>query len=91
MKIFRSILFWLHLAAGLVAGIAIGIMCFTGTVLAFEREIVAWAERDVRRVTPPADGASRLPLPELVTRVRAARPGTIETAAQRAFVVDFNT
>jgi uncharacterized iron-regulated membrane protein len=74
MKTFRSILFWLHLAAGLVAGIAIGIMCFTGTVLAFEREIVAWAERDVRRVTPPADGAARLPLPELVARVRAARP-----------------
>ena len=74
MKTFRSILFWLHLAAGLVAGIAIGIMCFTGTVLAFEREIVAWAERDIRRITPPADAAARLPLPELVARVRAARP-----------------
>ena len=74
MKTFRSILFWLHLAAGLVAGIAIGIMCFTGTVLAFEREIVAWAERDIRHVTPAADAAARLPLPELVTRVRAARP-----------------
>lgn len=74
MKIFRSILFWLHLAAGLVAGIAIGIMCFTGTVLAFEREIIAWAERDLRRITPPADGAARLPLSELVARVRAARP-----------------
>jgi uncharacterized iron-regulated membrane protein len=73
MKTFRSVLFWLHLAAGLVAGIAIGIMCFTGTVLAFEREIVAWAERDVRRVTP-ADAAARLPLPELVARVREARP-----------------
>ncbi|HEY0863233.1 MAG TPA: PepSY-associated TM helix domain-containing protein [Lacunisphaera sp.] len=74
MKIFRSILFWLHLAAGLVAGIAIGIMCFTGTVLAFEREIIAWAERDLRRITLPADGAARLPLSELVARVRAARP-----------------
>jgi len=73
MKTFRSALFWLHLAAGLVAGIAIGIMCFTGTVLAFEREIVAWAERDVRRVTP-AEAAARLPLPELVARVREARP-----------------
>lgn len=74
MKTLRSVLFWLHLAAGLVAGIAIGIMCFTGTVLAFEREIVAWAERDIRRVTPATDAATRLPLPEIVARVRAARP-----------------
>lgn len=74
MKTFRSILFWLHLAAGLVAGIAIGIMCFTGTVLAFEREIVAWAERDIRRVPPPADAGVRLPLPDLIARVRTARP-----------------
>lgn len=74
MKTLRSVLFWLHLAAGLVAGIAIGIMCFTGTVLAFEREIVAWAERDIRRVTPAADAAARLPLEEIVARVRAARP-----------------
>ncbi len=74
MKIFRSIIFWLHLAAGLVAGVAIGIMCLTGTALAFEREIVAWAERDIRRITPPAEAAARLPLAELVARVRAARP-----------------
>lgn len=73
MKTFRSILFWTHLGAGLIAGVSIAIMCFTGTVLAFEHEIVAWAERDARRVTPPADGV-RLPLAELQRKVREAQP-----------------
>jgi uncharacterized iron-regulated membrane protein len=62
MKTFRTVLFWTHLVAGLIAGLVIGIMCFTGTVLAFEQEIVAWAERDARRVTAPAPDAARLPL-----------------------------
>ncbi len=54
MKLFRQILFWSHLAAGLTAGLFIGVMSFTGTTLAFEDELVTWAERDARQVTPPA-------------------------------------
>ena len=68
----RKIFFWLHLAAGLVAGLVIAVMCFTGAVLAFETEIVAWAERDVRRVEPPAAAAPRLPLDDLIARARDA-------------------
>lgn len=74
MKLFRSILFWLHLVAGLVAGLFIGIMCFTGAVLAFEDELVAWSEHDARQVAPPAVGATRLSLAELQRRLRAAEP-----------------
>jgi uncharacterized iron-regulated membrane protein len=73
MKLFRQILFWAHLAAGLVAGLFIGVMCFTGTVLAFEDEIVAWAERDARRVVATAD-AARLPLADLQRKLREAQP-----------------
>jgi uncharacterized iron-regulated membrane protein len=73
MKTFRTILFWMHLAAGLVAGLAIFIMCFTGTMLAFEHELVEWAERDARQVTVPA-AASRLPLADLQRRLREAQP-----------------
>ena len=36
MPLFRRILFWTHLAAGLIAGLFIGIMFFTGATLAFE-------------------------------------------------------
>jgi uncharacterized iron-regulated membrane protein len=71
---FRKIIFWMHLVAGLIAGLSIGVMCFTGTALAFEKQIVAWGERDVRRVTPPTDNAARLPVDELLQRVRAAQP-----------------
>lgn len=73
MKLFRQIFFWLHLVAGLLAGIVIAVMAFTGAALAFEKEIVAWAERDVARVTVPANG-ERLSLDELQQRVRTANP-----------------
>lgn len=80
---FRSVVFWLHLVAGLVAGAVVGIMCVTGVALAFEKEIVAWAERDARRVTVPAHDAVRLSLAELTERVRVARP----TARPQAITV----
>jgi uncharacterized iron-regulated membrane protein len=76
---FRKTLFWLHLAAGLIAGLAIAVMCFTGTVLAFEKELTAWAERDARRIAPPAPNAPRLSLAELQSRFAAARPGLVPT------------
>lgn len=73
MKLFRKIFFWAHLVAGLVAGLSIAVMCVTGATLAFEKQLVAWAERDARRVEVPA-GATRLPLDELARRVREANP-----------------
>ena len=36
--------------------LVIGVMSVTGVLLAFERQIVAFAERDVRTVQPPASG-----------------------------------
>jgi uncharacterized iron-regulated membrane protein len=65
---------WLHLVTGIVAGLVIGVMSVTGVLLAFERQIVVFAERDVRMVQPPVSGGSRLALDDLVTRARAAVP-----------------
>lgn len=73
MKLLRKIFFWAHLVAGLVAGLSIAVMCVTGAALAFEKQLVAWAERDARRVEAPA-GATRLTLDELTRRVREANP-----------------
>jgi uncharacterized iron-regulated membrane protein len=70
----RKILFWAHLTAGVIAGLAIGIMCFTGTVLAFEKELVAWSENDARRIASPAADAPRLSLEEMQRQLRAAKP-----------------
>ncbi len=71
---FRKIFFWMHLIAGLVAGISIAIMCATGVALAFEKQIVAWAERDARLVAPPTDGAAPLALDDLQRRFAEAHP-----------------
>ncbi len=72
---FRKILFWLHLIAGVVAGVVIFIMSATGVALAFEKEIIAWAERDVRRVTPPSPGVSPMNLEQLLAILREQGPG----------------
>eukprot|EP01034_Spumella_vulgaris_P011097 gene11097-14099_t len=71
---FRKFIFWLHLVAGLISGVSIGIMCFTGTVLAFEKQLVAWSERDARQITPPAPGTPRLTFAEMQAKLRAAQP-----------------
>ena len=70
---FRKVIFWIHLMAGLTAGIVVLVMSATGVVLAFEKEIIAWMERDARRVTPPANSKA-MPLDELLANVRKAQP-----------------
>ena len=88
---FRKIIFWIHLIVGISAGLVIGVMCFTGTTLAFEKQIVAWAEHDARQV-PLTAPAPRLPLDELQRKFREAAPGgwalaiTITTNARDAVI-----
>lgn len=70
----------MHLAAGLTAGVIIGILCLTGFALAFEKPLVAWAERDARRIPATSAGTARLPLSELSRRAQAENPGARLTA-----------
>jgi uncharacterized iron-regulated membrane protein len=70
----RQVIFWLHLATGVVAGLIIGVMSATGVLLAFENQMTAWAERAVRTIPPPALDATRLSLDALVAQARAAWP-----------------
>ncbi len=92
MKRFRQIIFWMHLIAGVIAGISIGIMCFTGAAIGFEKQLVDWAERDVRHVTVPAD-TTRLPLRTLLENAREVNPDarpsgiTISAAPEDAVVL----
>jgi len=51
----RRILFWTHFCLGVSAGIAIFIMSITGVLLAFERQILQYADRDLRTVGHPAE------------------------------------
>lgn len=44
MKLFRKILFWSHLGAGVLAGLAILMLAFTGVLLTYERQMIAASE-----------------------------------------------
>jgi uncharacterized iron-regulated membrane protein len=50
----RRILFWIHLSAGVVAGIVIFTMSLTGVILAYERQITRWADHEFRIKPSPA-------------------------------------
>ena len=69
----RTLIFWPHLIAGVVAGSVILVMSVTGVVLTYERQLVAWADRDFRS-TPPAESASRLTVESLLDAIQRERP-----------------
>lgn len=74
MKTFRKIIFWLHLCSGILAGIFIFIMCVTGALLAFEPDILEFAEREMRVVNVPAQNAERISAFEIIEKARQAKP-----------------
>ncbi|KAB1077381.1 PepSY-associated TM helix domain-containing protein [Methylobacterium soli] len=74
----RTILFRLHWALGLTAGLVLALMGVTGALMSYEEAITAFADRD-RAIVAVGD---RPPLgPEaLVARIEAQRPGLTVTA-----------
>lgn len=82
MKSFRKVIFWCHLAAGTFAGIVVLIMSVTGVLLAYERQLTAWADTRGMRVSRPEQNSTRLPVEALVAKAREGR-----TAAPTALTV----
>ena len=62
----------MHLCAGLTAGVVIFIMCVTGALLAFERNIIEWSENEARYVTTSGD--KRLSPTEILAAATEAKP-----------------
>jgi uncharacterized iron-regulated membrane protein len=88
---FRRIIFWLHLSAGVGAGLVIFIMSVTGVLLMYQRQITAWA--DDARVTPPAAGAKPLSVEELLAKVRqveSASPSAITISSDPQMAASFS-
>jgi uncharacterized iron-regulated membrane protein len=91
----RKTIFWLHLSAGVIAGLVILAMSVTGVMLAFEPQIVEFAERDLRIVAPPGPDADRLSVDALLTKAREEVPDapptgvTVRSAATASVVVNF--
>jgi len=61
----RKIIFWLHLTAGVSAGLVILMMSVTGVILTYERQILAWEDRNHYDYTP-VPGESRLSVENLL-------------------------
>lgn len=82
MKTFRTVLFWMHLAAGATAGIVILIMSVTGVALTYEKQMLEWADRRAAAASIRDHGPADSPLgPEaLVARIREQRPAAVITA-----------
>lgn len=74
MNNFRKVFFWLHLSAGVLAGIFIFIMCVTGALLSFQSNILKFAESEMRVVNPPSADAQRLSVNEILAKIQLARP-----------------
>jgi uncharacterized iron-regulated membrane protein len=79
MNKFRKTIFWLHLISGILGGIVIFIMCVTGALLSFEKDIAEFAERDMRYVAL-AENAPKLSAREILGRVAEARPNAKPSA-----------
>jgi len=48
----RRLIFWLHLSIGSIIGLVIAFLAATGSILAFQSQIVEWAEHGARIATP---------------------------------------
>jgi uncharacterized iron-regulated membrane protein len=74
----RTVLFWMHLTSGVAAGLVILMMCVTGALLTYQRQITAWADMRGYHNEPPA-GVPSLSPQELVAAVKRARPDVTPT------------
>ena len=78
MKTFRTVLFWMHLACGVLAGVVVLIMSVTGVALTYEKQMLEWSDRSAW-TAPLSSDASALPPETLLAQVIAAQPGAAPT------------
>jgi uncharacterized iron-regulated membrane protein len=75
MKVVRTTVFWLHLAIGCMAGLVILAMSVTGILLAFERQIDAWADAPAVLQEQSDSTAAQAPLDSLLTGLKSNGQG----------------
>jgi uncharacterized iron-regulated membrane protein len=74
----RTVFFWLHLTAGVIAGAVILLMSITGVALTYERQMIAWSDREFK--STPREGVDRMPVEQLIAEFRQQNPGQEPTA-----------
>lgn len=65
---FRKLIFWMHLCTGVGAGLVILLMSVTGVLLAFELQIIHWANREYRQA-PPTPESQQLPIAQMLAAI----------------------
>ena len=80
---FRQTIFWSHLIIGLLTGLFIALLCLTGAILAFEIQIIDFAERD-SRAQPPSTTSDLLSPQALLTKPSAILARHFAQAMERA-------
>ncbi len=69
MKIFRKILFWFHLWAGVTAGLIVLLMSVTGVLLTYEKQMTLSADKSEYNVAPTGSNAAPLTPEMLLAKV----------------------
>lgn len=80
----RKVFFWLHLTAGVTAGLVIFIMSVTGTLLMYEKQMTSWFDL---RSLPAVPTGARLPIEQLLNHAKEHRgklPSSIAVPADPA-------
>ncbi len=72
----RKLLFWVHLAVGVLAGVVILLMSATGVLLTYQKQITEWADRGYRVEA----AAQRAPVRALLASAAAAAPDAKPTS-----------
>jgi uncharacterized iron-regulated membrane protein len=68
----RTTIFWAHLVCGAATGLVVLMMSVTGVLLTYERQIIAFADRE--HYAAPEQGAARWPLAEILAAAKVQRP-----------------
>jgi uncharacterized iron-regulated membrane protein len=76
----RRLLFWAHLIVGIAVGLGVAYMAVTGTILAFQTQIVHFAERAIKPGIPSPGEVCAVPSTILVSA--QAQSGQAATAVQ---------
>ncbi len=76
MPSLRTLLFWIHLVAGVVAGAVVMIMSVTGVLLTYQKQMTGWADTRGMDGRAPTGTSSPMSRPALIATVAATEQGT---------------
>ena len=74
----RRVLFWMHLGAGVLAGILILFFSITGSLIAYERPILHAADKRYYNTMPVRPDAARIPLATLIAATESSAHSSVE-------------